>query len=405
MVINGVIGAPKLLSIGHLHGIAIRLSPRVSRTFVALATLALCALVLAFAGEEAQAQHMSVDEQVGGNISQTTIAATPTEEASPRETRLTRTYSVEPASQPVLIGPGAPAEEPSPAASDPVIADPGLSVEDALPDSIFGSNRGADPVSGSTTVSAEQEGLKPPVDPYLALSDPMPTTSEPTTEPAPGLAPEAPGNQETGSGPVDPDRLPLDLEPVAIEESNPLPLLTEEAPATDPDVLYAGEEEDSYPPYMMGTSVVGAVETLGGTLESAAANALGVLVDEALSWPTAVEGAGLIDTKLASLFYAEESGHPPASEPGEETKSSPTGTGPESPLQDSAPQPVSPFTPPAGSSFSLSGGQVGAGVVALLLCVLASGQILLRREFKLLWAFCELPKPSSVLLLPPERPG
>ncbi len=118
-----------------------------------------------------------------------------------------------------------------------------------------------------------------------------------------------------------------------------------------------------------------------------------------------MKGEGLIDTKLASLFYAEESGHAPASEPAEETKSSPNGTGPESPLQDSAPQPVSPFTPPAESSFSLSGGQVGAGVVALLLCVLASGQILLRRKFKLLWAFCELPKPSSVLLLPPERPG
>src|ERR671916_432555 len=69
------------------------------------------------------------------------------------------------------------------------------------------------------------------------------------------------------------------------------------------------------------------------------------------------------------------------------------------------PQPVSPFTPPAGSSYSLSGGQVGAGVVALLFCVFASGLILLRREFKLSWNFCELPKPNSVLLLPPERPG
>ena len=407
MVINGVIGAPKLLSIGHPHGVAIWLGPRVSRTFVALGTLALCALVLAFADEEAQAQHMAIDEQVAGNISQTTVEVTPTEEASPRETRLARTYSVEPASQPALTEPGSAAEEPSPAASDPVLAGPGLPVEDALPDPelIFGSNRGADPVSGSTTGPAEQEGLKTPVEPHLALPDPLPTTSELATEPALGLVPVAPGDQETTSGPVDPDRSPLDLEPVAIEAGNPFPLLTDEAPAPDPDVLYAGAGEASYPPYMLGTSVVGAVETLGGTLESAAANALGVLVDEALSWPAAVEGEGLIDTKLAGLFYAEEAGHAPASEPGEETKSSPTGTGPESPLQDSVPQPVSPFTSPAGSSFSLSGGQVGAGVVALLLCVLASGQILLRREFKLLWAFCELPKPSSVLLLPPERPG
>jgi hypothetical protein len=151
--------------------------------------------------------------------------------------------------------------------------------------------------------------------------------------------------------------------------------------------------------------MAGAVETLEETLESAAADALGILVDEALSRPAAEEGEGLIDTTLAGLFYGEEAGHAPASEPGGETESSPTGTGPEWPLQDSGPQPVSPFTPPAGSSFSLSGGQVGAGIVALLLCVLASGPILLRQEFKLLWAFCELPKPSSVLLLPPERPG
>ena len=54
VVINGVIGAPKLLSIEHPHGIAGRLGPRVFRTFVSLGALALCALVLAFAEEEAQ---------------------------------------------------------------------------------------------------------------------------------------------------------------------------------------------------------------------------------------------------------------------------------------------------------------------------------------------------------------
>jgi hypothetical protein len=215
------------------------------------------------------------------------------------------------------------------------------------------------------------------------------------------LVPVTPVDQETASGTVDPEP-----EPVAIEESNPLPLLPGEAPAAEPAVLYSGEEEDSYSLYVLGTSMVDAVESLEETLESAAANALGVLVDEASSWPAEEEGEGLVDTTLAGLFYEEEAGRTPASEPGGETKPSPTGTGPEWPLQDNSPQPVSPFTPsPAGSSFSLSGGHVGTGIVALLLCVLASGLILLRPEFKLLWAFCELPKPSSVLLLPPERPG
>ena len=378
-----------------------------------LGALTLCALVLAFAGEEAQAQqipqaqHLAINEQAAEKISQTPVEATPTEETSPRETRPARTTPVELASQPALIShiSGSAAEEPSPAAPGPALAEPGPPVGTALPDPapVSGPTLQADPVSGSMNVPAEQDGAETPLDPYLPPLDPKPTASEP----APGLVPVTPTGQETVPGPVDSNRSPLDLEPepVAIEESKPLPLLAGEAPAAEPAVLYPGEEEDSYPLYALGTSMAGAVETLEETLESAAANALDTLVDEALSWLTVEEGEGLIDVTLAGLFYEEEAGRAPASEPGGETKSSPTGTGPESPLQDSAPQPVSPFTPPAGSSFSLSGGQVGAGIVALVLCVLAPGLILQRREFKLLWAFCELPKPSSALLLPPERPG
>jgi len=61
-----------------------------------------------------------------------------------------------------------------------------------------------------------------------------------------------------------------------------------------------------------------------------------------------------------------------------------------------------------GSYFSPSvGGQVGpGGVVPLLICVLAAGLVLLRPLVgRLSWATCELPKPSSVLRLPLERPG
>ena len=70
------------------------------------------------------------------------------------------------------------------------------------------------------------------------------------------------------------------------------------------------------------------------------------------------------------------------------------------------PLPPSP-APSGGSNFSLSGaGQVGPGGVApLLVCVLAAGLILLRPVGRLSWAPCELPKPSSALLLPLERPG
>jgi hypothetical protein len=110
---------------------------------------------------------------------------------------------------------------------------------DALPDPepVSGAPIRTHPIPRLTTVSAEQDESNTPVDPYLALPDPRPTTSESATE----LVLVAPVDQETAPGPVDPDRSPFDLEPepVGIEESNPLPLLTGEAPAVESAVLYA----------------------------------------------------------------------------------------------------------------------------------------------------------------------
>ena len=111
---------------------------------------------------------------------------------------------------------------------------------------------------------------------------------------------------------------------------------------------------------------------------SAAANAFGTLAD----WTT-------------GYYY-----------PSDEAIQSPSGGG-------GAPAPLEPLFPPMSPSedsslFSLSGvGQAGpgGGLVLLLLGVLASGLILLRRDGPLSWASCEMPKPSSALLLPLERPG
>ena len=57
-------------------------------------------------------------------------------------------------------------------------------------------------------------------------------------------------------------------------------MLTGEAPAAESAVLYA---ENYYLPYVLGTSLISPVEILEEALESAAANALDVRVDEALS--------------------------------------------------------------------------------------------------------------------------
>lgn len=75
--------------------------------------------------------------------------------------------------------------------------------------------------------------------------------------------------------------------------------------------------------------------------------------------------------------------------------------------EDAPPPPPSP-APLGGSYFSPSiGGQVSpGGVVPLLICVLVAGLVLLRPLVgRLSWDSCELPKPSSVLLMPLERPG
>jgi hypothetical protein len=162
------------------------------------------------------------------------------------------------------------------------------------------------------------------------------------------------------------------------------------------------EDEETYPPSSLETTLNSAVETLEST-----ADILQDLMDGSL-FRSAAEDEGSIGTALADLFFGEEADGAPvkALEPtSTETGSSPKGT----------PQPFPPLTPPAdGSSFlSLSGaGQIGsgggagaAGAPLVLLCVLASGLIVLRRDGRLSRAFCELPKPSSALLMPLERPG
>jgi hypothetical protein len=47
----------------------------------------------------------------------------------------------------------------------------------------------------------------------------------------------------------------------------------------------------------------------------------------------------------------------------------------------------------------------GGGFAPLLVGILALAVVLLRRDFRTYLVSCELPKPSSALLLPLERPG
>jgi hypothetical protein len=81
------------------------------------------------------------------------------------------------------------------------------------------------------------------------------------------------------------------------------------------------------------------------------------------------------------------------------------------------PPPSAPLLPPVSDNYSLfflagsaGGGGIptsgGVGLTLLgLLCILASGLFLLRPHGKLYLIYCAFQKPSSVLLLPLERPG
>jgi hypothetical protein len=98
--------------------------------------------------------------------------------------------------------------------------------------------------------------------------------------------------------------------------------------------------------------------------------------------------------------------------PGLSSTNSTDGTQEDQPSEGSPPQqaPAPPLTPVGGSSFSPStgGGQLGTGgsfapLLVGILALLATS--LLRRDFRTYLISCELPKPSSALLGPLERPG
>jgi hypothetical protein len=125
---------------------------------------------------------------------------------------------------------------------------------------------------------------------------------------------------------------------------------------------------------------------------------------EASFFLSSVEAAadGAVETLHGAAVGVSE-----ALDPGREAPAAESPVGGMTESSEDSPPPPSP-APLGGSYFSpLVGGQLGpGGVVPLLICVLAAGLVLLRPLVgRLSWASCELPKPSSVLLLPLERPG
>jgi hypothetical protein len=380
--------APRLLSIVHPRETISRLGPRSWKTLTSLGALSLCAFIFAFAGEEAQAQqqHAVTDRQVAEVATEIPFRASPVEEALPQETR---SVDMPPATGPV---PGLPAE-------DGLLVEPDLPLGSALPDSdaIPGQTLQTGPVPISTHASTGHYDLESPV------SEPaLPELAGGDHGPRPESDSVRPNDPNPTSRTLDPETSTLAPEPSTTEDKEPLSLLAEAATAAELAPPGSGGEEGPYPLPVLGDAGTSAMKTLEETSKSPAANALETIMGEVLSRPETEAESSLYTASLANLVSGGEPERTPISEPVQ----TPSSTGSENPLRDAPPQPVSPFTPPAVSSFSLSGGQIGpGGVLLLLLCVLASGPILLRKDSRLSWAYFKPSKPISALRLPLERPG
>lgn len=261
------------------------------------------------------------------------------------------------------------------------------------------------PLEETPSKASPADPAPQPVVRYGLVVSPEPTLSAPEPEPSIGtnLAPEP---VESG----------MDLAPVLPVESAPPPV--EQAP--EPAVLgenvqlpasvapaIPGFEETEYrsPSDLEATEGAGFEPASSDTVEVSQGAAADVPGDvaEAPLFRLTVEDEGLVGTAPASLYSGGE-----ADLISQRTGDSgfPSG-GTEGPSR-SATQQSSPFTlpPVGGGSFPLTGGDMGSGGVhLLLLCVLVSGLVVLRRDGGLSWVFWEPPKPSSAPLLPLERPG
>jgi hypothetical protein len=389
LVATGAIGSIKALLIWHSYGTSGCIGLRSWKILALSGALVLAVLVLAFADREAQAQqqHAVIAAQVADQTATTPVEASPAGETLSQEEP--------PAETSPLVTDGATtssAPEPQGASG------PGYRLKHGFKQAI---------VPGDQYAPAAPVGsrLAPPA--LSSVSDPVsgPVSTmrlpgnDPTPQPDSGTNPVPPPvDPEPESGPVGPV-----TEPVATEETLPLSSLPQEAPAAEP--IVPSPEEEVYPPRSVSSDpMIGAVEDPEENVESVDAGALGSRAAAAPS--RVVESAGAIDAELASLFSGGGIERTPDSDPIQEEPVFPP-TGSETPLKDAPPQPVSPFTPPVGSSFSLSGGQIGSGggAILLLLCALTAGLILLRRDYELLWTFHEHPKPNSALHPPLERPG
>jgi len=150
-------------------------------------------------------------------------------------------------------------------------------------------------------------------------------------------------------------------------------------------------------------SVVGEALRLSATPVTRAAGALGSAVESVQS--AAASAATSVASATAEVFRTLTGGS--ASTPSSDA----TSGNQQAPSNGTSQDPVAPLVPPLGDSlfspFTGAAGQLASGGVApLLVGILALLTVsLTRRGFRTYLIACEIPKPSSALLRPLERPG
>jgi hypothetical protein len=397
------IGSVELLSLVQPNGILGRTGLRSRKALALFVVLVLSGGALVFTAGEARGQQHPApempatvtgpertpisDAELAGLATATLPADSPPSQVDERDAWSSSSP------EPDLVMPGAP--EPALALLEELYSTswPDLLPEAAMPES-FG-------------VTFRQG---PAYDPAVAMLDPGPVPAMgypvPFVDPPPapgsvgfGPALSYPGAPEPARGLITP------------EENEPPSSRVEEKPLV---LSPTGTPEGVRPAPREGNGVVGPLSSVADR----EAPQSGVPLQEPLMPTPPVtdpsrEAAHLLSSLEAAAGSTVETLHGAAVDvsealaPGGEAPAElPSGGGTKAPSED-APPPLSP-APGGGSYFSPSvGGQVGLGVVVpLLICILAAGFILLRPLVgRLWWASCELPKPSSVLLLPLERPG
>ena len=284
-----------------------------------------------------------------------------------------------------------PAEEPSP---PPVDAAPSASGPDPAPQwfavVLFdGKVVESDPMLTSRSGTHLGQVLEP---------EPVPNVSPDVLDPAPAPAPPAATDDGYAPGPTpDPMLLPVPGPAAASELVLPAAPWGDNGPPPTPANAAPVDEgvKPSARPVSSVPASVGGVLPLPSSLGATAASAVGTVRSAAASAASAT----------AEVLGALAGGSPGT------TSYDNSADGNRGQPPEGTPQPAPPVAPPGGgNSFSPStgGGQVGTGggFAPLLVGILSLlAVILLGRDFRTYLVSCEVPKPSSALLQPLERPG